>query len=255
MIRAAIFCLAAATSFADNGPLNKYKLMLNQQVEESALKKQVFDQILEDIRLSQEQKVSTVNSWDDQKVMEHYGQMAPADSIGNPGAPVDPSLVRGKILKAMQAKHKEMAREIYSQIQSSDVETLKSSLVKTLELDSTFRSEAEKQYEDVVSDATKNGAPSAPYLRPAYGSYYNYYGYNYFYNYNYRAPVSYPYYQNPYYYTPTYSNGYYNYNTYNYNYYSYQNYYYPRYNRTTNLLATGVFGLAAAAAFVDWLKY
>ena len=38
-----------------------------------------------------------------------------------------------------------------------------------------------------------------------------------------------------------------------YNSYYYDYYYYPRYNRTVNLLASGLFGVAAVGSFVDWL--
>jgi hypothetical protein len=48
-------------------------------------------------------------------------------------------------------------------------------------------------------------------------------------------------------------NYYYNYRRYNKRYY--QNYYYPTYNRSSQLLATGIFGLAAIGSFVDWLRY
>jgi hypothetical protein len=47
-------------------------------------------------------------------------------------------------------------------------------------------------------------------------------------------------------------NYYYNYRRYNRRYYN--NYYYPTYNRSSQLLATGVFGLAAIGSFVDWLN-
>jgi len=255
MIKAALFLLVAGTSFADSGPLAKYKLLLNQSASEADVKKQVFDQILEDIRVSQEQKVATVQSWEPEKVLEHYGKLAPSETVAGPSAPVDPDVLRSKVLRSIQARHKELAREIYSRIQTSSLQDLKGSLVKTLEMDEAFRSEAGSQYEAVVSEAERTGAPSAPYMRPGYSSYYNYYGYNYYYNYNYSSYSAYPYYQNPYYYTPVYQNGQYYYNSYNCNSYSYQNYYYPRYNRTNNLLATGVFGLAAAAAFIDWLNY
>lgn len=233
-------------------PLNEYKLLLNQSGTEKEVKDKVFRNLLEDMKANQDRLMSTIRGWSEQEVMEHFGRMAPQETISGPAAATDPEMVRTRIMRAIVDRQKEMARDIWLKMQNHSVEELKSDLGKTIAMDQEFRQEAEAKLAEAETTG-QAGSPSAPWYRPVSSSYYNYYGYNYFYNYSQMG--NYPYYNTYNYYSPYYTGNVYSWNARPYNQYYYQNYYYPRYNRTYRLYKSSLFGLATVAAFVDWLRY
>jgi hypothetical protein len=244
------FVLAAAFTAsicAAQNPMNSYKLLLNSQENTDVVKEKLFDQILSDLSTNLDRNISKLNGLSDQEVVEHFGKMNVESNLEN--KKVAPETLRKTLAKKMIERSRMFARDIYSKVQEQSITELKSSLGKTLELDATMQKEAGEQVAQIQAENPEN-APAAPgYYRNCY----NYYGYNYMYDYTRYYRNAYPYSNTYRYYTPNYYNGYY---SYSYNYYPrtyYTNYYYPRYNRTSRLLTTGVFGMAAVGSFVDWL--
>lgn len=246
-------CLAFAlygVSEADKSPLQKYKLILNSELGEEAIKSRLLSEILHDMSVNQQRHIETLKSWSDEKVLDHFGKLSSNSIEDNQKA--DASMVRKLLAKKIEKRSKDLAKQVWREMQSKDIDQLKQNLVQTSKLDSLHRKEAAHKITKLEESSVANpsGAPSAPYYYPQYRGYYNYYGYNYMYNYgNYTNPYYYSYYR----FAPYYRNNYYSYGARRYNSYYYDYYYYPKYNRTVNLLASGLFGVAAVGAFVDWL--
>lgn len=237
-------------SYGDKSPLQKYKLILNSELGEEAIKSKLLSEILHDMSLNQQRHMDTLKSWSDAKVLNHYGQLSSSSIEDNQKA--DATVVRKYLAKKIEKRSKNLAKLIWKEMQDKDLNDLKQNLLQTTKLDSMHRKEASHKITKLEESSATNPskAPSAPYYYPRYRSYYNYYGYNYMHNYgNYTTPYYYSYYR----YAPYYRNNYYSYGARRYNSYYYDYYYYPKYNRTVNLLASGLFGVAAVGAFVDWL--
>ena len=243
------FLALQVSTYASQSPLNKYKLILNSDQGEEIIKSKLFQTILEDMATNQKRHVEKIKSWDDEKVLKHYGKLNTKETKAES---IEPEIVRAKLTRQIVKRSKSMAKQVWSKMQGKSVADLKKELKKTIQLDSINQKEATAKVKKLDEEVAKNpnNAPSSPYYYPNYGSYYNYYGYNYLWNY---GNYTYPYYRNYSYQYPGYYNSYYNYNHYNYNTNYYDYYYYPRYNRTVNMLATGLFGVAAVGSFVDWL--
>lgn len=245
------FSLAmAGVSHASQSPLHKYKLILNSEMGEEAIKSKLLSEILQDMSVNQQRHVETLKNWSDEKILDHYGKLNSEALEDKQKA--DVNLVRNLLAKKIEKRSKSMAKQIWVEMQGKSIEQLKTNFQQTIELDKLNRKEASVKITKLEehSSASPEGAPSSPYFYPQHRGYYNYYGYNYMYNYgNYSNPYYYSYYR----YTPRYNNNYYSYTPYRYNPYYYDYYYYPKYNRTVNLLASGLFGVAAVGAFVDWL--
>lgn len=260
MIRV-LFVLTLTVGFLNaDTPLRKYKLMLASAEETQAFKENLFNVILNDLAANLLENVKQLQKMTDLQVLEHYGELnSYSHELDGALAPSNPESMRQDLAKKMESRSKELARQIYVQIRSMNVGQLQQSLAQTMALDENLRHEAQQNFNLLSPNETPEGksAPSAPSYYGHNGSmyYYNYYGYNYLYNYNnYNYNKPYPYYNNYSYYSPSYISGnyYYNYRRYHKNYYNY--YYYPSYNRSSQLLATGIFGLAAIGSFVDWLN-
>lgn len=229
-------------------PLNKYKLILNGEQGEQTIKSQLFTTILGDIKVNLQRNVDKLKEAEDEDVLKEFGRL---NSSNEELEVSDPSVVRQNMIRQMQKRSKDIAKQVWNGLESASIDDLKANLSETVKYDLKEREEASEQFAKVEETAQTNpeNAPSSPCYAPYHNGYYNYYGYNYYHNYgSYRNP----YYRSYYYYRPVYNN-YYRYNRYRYNNYYYNNYYYPRYNRTVGLLASGVFGLAAVGSFVDWV--
>ena len=132
---------------------------------------------------------------------------------------------------------------MWSELQDKSLNELKVNLKQTIDLDKIHQEKVLTKFQRwrLKSKANPGGAPSSPIIIPTttatiitmgtitydYGNYTN------------------PYYYSYYSYYPSYYDNYYTYNPYRYNSYYYDYYYYPRYNRTVNLLASGLFGIAS----------
>jgi hypothetical protein len=261
MIRILFILALVVSTLGAESPLRKYKLILAGAEETQTVREKLFDVMLEDLAANLLENVKKLKNMSNEQILAHYGEMnSHSPKLDGAAAPASPETMRAVLAKKMETRSKEIARQIYAQMRNMNIEQLQQALAKTMETDEVLRNEAQKSLPEVSLSEVPEGknAPSAPGYYPGYNGstyYYNYYGYNYLYNYNnynYRTP--YPYYNNYSYYYPTYMSGnyYYNYRRYNRRYYN--NYYYPTYNRSSQLLATGVFGLAAIGSFVDWLN-
>jgi len=250
IILAALSMLTFSVCFAGQSPMSKYKLILNAEMGEETIKGKLFSEILRDMSANQARHVKTLEGWSDEKVLTHYGKLNPQGIKDKENGNAE--LVRKKLIHKLEKRSKTLAKKVWSELQGQSLKELKSNLKKTIDLDKIHQKESAQKIAKMEdkSKANPGGAPSSPYYYPSYRGYYNYYGYNYLYNYgNYTNPYYYSYYS----YYPSYYNNYYTYNPYRYNSYYYDYYYYPRYNRTVNLLASGLFGIAAVGSFVDWL--
>ena len=236
--------------FAAQSPMTKYKLILNAEMGEETIKGKLFSEILRDMSSNQTRHVKRLKEWSDEKVLTHYGKLNPRGIKDKEKGNAE--LVRKKLIKKIEKRSKTLAKKVWSELQDKSLVQLKNNLKQTIELDKIHQKETAHKISKMEAKSKGNpgGAPSSPYYYPNYNGYYNYYGYNYLYDYgNYTNPYYYSYYS----YYPSYYNNYYTYNPYRYNSYYYDYYYYPRYNRTVNLLASGLFGVAAVGSFVDWL--
>ncbi|PCJ20311.1 MAG: hypothetical protein COB02_04555 [Candidatus Cloacimonadota bacterium] len=246
--------LALNSTFASQTPLHKYKLILNSTESEQIVKAKLFKTILSDIKENQIRHAKKLQTWDDKRLLEHYGKLD--SSQHSDSSEIDPNLVKAKIMKKMLDRSKDIARNISIKINSSSLLDLKSNLVQTIKLDSEMKDKAVDGYNQLEKSisAHPENKPAAPYIYPGYYNSYSYYGYNYYNTYNsYNYNTYSPYNRRNYYYRPVWNGHSYTYLRNNYNTSYYNNYYYPRYNRTSRLLATGVFGLAAVGSFIDWL--
>lgn len=261
MIRIMFVLALIVSTLGAESPLRKYKLILTGAEETQVVREKLFDVMLEDLAANLLENVKKLKNMSDEQVLAHYGELnSHSPKLDGATAPASPATMRAELSKKMETRSKEIARQIYTQMRNMNIEQLQQALAKTMETDESLRLEAKNSLQEISPSEVPEGksAPTAPGYYPGYNGsiyYYNYYGYNYLYNYNnynYRTP--YPYYNNYSYYYPTYMSGnyYYNYRRYNKRYY--QNYYYPTYNRSSQLLATGIFGLAAIGSFVDWLR-
>lgn len=246
--------LALNSTFANQTPLHKYKLILNSTESEKIVKDKLFKSILMDLKENQIRHAKKLQEWDDKRLLEHHGKLEANEQSKE--AEINPNLVRAKIMKKMLDRSKDMARNISVKIKDSSLLDLKANLVQTIKLDSELKVKAVDSYNTLQDEIKANpeNKPAAPYVYPGYYNSYSYYGYNYYNNYNSYNYNNYsPYTRRNFYYQPVWNGANYSYvrNTYNPGYYN--NYYYPRYNRTSRLLSTGIFGLAAVGSFVDWL--
>ena len=244
-----VFLALIPNLLAAQTPLQKYKLILSAQAGEDVLKQKLFSAILDDLSRNQKRHIDTLRSWDENRVLEHYGKRVVDPNRKLTEDEQNPELVRSKLIQAVHKRSKTIARNIWSMMDEKSLNDLRADLSKTLKVEVSHVKEAEKIQED---SKKIEGAPASPYYPGFNNGYYGNYGYNYLHNYgNYSNP--YPYYYSNHYYTPTLNNSGY---MYNFGYYPsqyYNNHYYPRYNRANGILATGIFGLAAMGAFVDWL--
>lgn len=242
-------CIHAAQT-----PLQKYKLILSAQAGEDVIKQKLFGAILDDISRNQSRHIDTLRSWDEKKVLEHYGMRVTEPNTDLTENLQDPELIRNRLIQGVHSRSKTIAREIWAKIDSKSLDQIKTDLGKTLEAEESHAVEAQETEVNLKKNPESAGMPASPYYPGYYQGYYGNYAYNYLYNYgNYSNP--YPYYYTNHYYQPIMNNaGGYNYNFGYYNNHYYQYRYYPRYNRANRILATGIFGLAAVGAFVDWLR-
>ncbi|MCJ8344694.1 hypothetical protein MJH12_04080 [bacterium] len=246
--------VALSSSFANQTPLHKYKLILNSTESEKVVKAKLFQSILSDMKENQIRHAKKLQKWDDQKILEHHGKLDATEHSKD--TEIDPNLVRARIMKKMLDRSKNIARNISAKINNTSLLDLKANLVQTIKLDSEIKDKAvdtQKVLETELKSG-QEGSPAAPYIYPGYYNSYSYYGYNYYNNYSsYNYNTYSPYNRRNYYYQPVWNGNSYTYLRNNYNASYYNHYHYPRYNRTSRLLATGIFGLAAVGSFVDWL--
>ena len=254
MKRLAIFIILTSLVHAGQTPLQKYKLILSAQAGGEVIKQKLFGAILDDISRNQQRHIESLRRWDEKKVLEHYGARVTDPNTGLTEQPQDPELIRSRLIQGVHRRSKTIAREIWSKIDSKSLDEIKKDLGRTIKTEASHTAEAQETETKLKTDPATSGMPASPYYPGYYQGYYGNYAYNYLHNYgNYSAP--YPYYYTNHYYQPVLSNsGSYNYQFGYYDNYHYQYRYYPRYNRTNRILATGIFGLAAVGAFVDWLR-
>jgi len=234
-------------------PLQKYKLILSAQAGEEVIKQKLFSAILDDLSRNQNKHIETLRSWDEGRVLEHYGKRVTDPNTSLTEKQQDPELVRNRLIQGVHKRSKEIARKIWAMMDQKSLKDIRGDLSKTLKIEEKHRIEAEKTDTESKKKAQLEDVPASPYYPGYYQGYYGNYAYNYLHNYgNYANP--YPYYYTNHYYQPTLDNtGSYLYNFGYYPNYYYNQYYYPRYNRANGILATGIFGLAAIGSFVDWL--
>jgi len=233
-------------------PLHKYKLILTAEAGENVVKQKLFSAILEDLSRNQKRHIDTLRSWDEDRVLEHYGKRVVDPHKGLTEKDQDPELIRNRLVQAVHKRSKSIARKIWAMIDEKSLSDIRGDLSKTLDVEKVHREEAKEIQKKSKTQAEAKEVPASPYYPGYYNGFYGNYAYNYLYNYgNYSNP--YPYYYTNHYYNPILNNTGYQYNVNYYPNYYYSNYYYPRYNRANGILATGIFGLAAMGAFVDWL--